>query len=412
MEKNIMSDMNDQNKKPRSFGEYRNPETDEPLTERDFMPVRQSREGRSGLLGGLMYFVFVISVSVILACLAWMAATDVLALNADTEHVATVILPKSAFTYEDYTVTQDDGTTDTKTRHTADIDYVADALNKAGIVEYKWLFKFYCNFSHAETKLDPGTYELKDVYDYRALVKKMQSGSSAMVRINITFPEGYTMRQMFKKLDENGVCDYNELMDAAANSTFTYSFLADIEKGDPSRLEGFLFPDTYEFFEGMPAASAINRMLEGFYYKLTAEMLDWLEESGLTMRQIVTIASMIEKEASGAEGERAKIASVIYNRLNAGWPLQVDATSLYEHPDHVGAPTAEMLAEDSPYNTRINTGLTPTPICNPGIESIKAALRPADTDYKFYALNTATGAHEFFSSASAFENFVATQNYG
>lgn len=407
-----MSDKNDQNKEPRELGRNKAPLTEDGLTERDFMPVRQSREGKSGLLGGLMYFVFVISVSIILACLGWMAATDVLALNADTEHVATVILPKSVFTYEDYEVKDDDGKTETKTRHTVDIDYVADALNKAGIVEYKWLFKFYCSFSHAETKLDPGTYELKDVYDYRALVKKMQSGSSAMVRLNITFPEGYTMRQMFAKLDENGVCDYDELMDAAANATFTYSFLENIEKGDPSRLEGFLFPDTYEFFEGMPAASAINRMLEGFYYKLTAEMLDWVEESGYTMREIVTIASMIEKEASAAEGERAKIARVIYNRLDSGWPIQIDATSLYDHPDHVGAPTKEMLEENTPYNTRINKGLTPTPICNPGIASIRAALRPADGGYLFYALNNATGAHEFFTSASAFESFVATQNYG
>ena len=161
----------------------------------------------------------------------------------------------------------------------------------------------------------------------------------------------------------------------------------------------------------MPAATAINKLLEGFHYKMTAEMLQWQEESGYTMRQIITIASMIEKEAAN-DNDRYKIASVIYNRLNKDWALQIDSTTLYEYPDHEGAPTAEMLAKDSPYNTRISKGLPPSPICSPGIASIRAALQPESTNYMFYALNTATGTHEFFTSADAFNAFVATQNYG
>ena len=199
-------------------------------------------------------------------------------------------------------------------------------------------------------------------------------------------------------------------MDAAANATFNYSFLEGTEKGDASRLEGFLFPDTYEFYEGMPAATAINKLLEVFHYRMTAEMLEWQEESGYTMRQIVTIASMIEKEAAN-DTEQYTIASVIYNRLNKDWPLQIDSTTLYEYPDHEGAPTAEMLAKDSPYNTRISKVLPPSPICNPGITSIRAALQPSSTNYMYYALNTATGQHEFFTNADAFNAFVATQNY-
>ena len=175
-------------------------------------------------------------------------------------------------------------------------------------------------------------------------------------------------------------------------------------------MEGYLFPDTYEFYEGMPAATAINKLLEVFHYRMTAEMLEWQEESGYTMRQIVTIASMIEKEAAN-DTEQYTIASVIYNRLNKDWPLQIDSTTLYEYPDHEGAPTAEMLAKDSPYNTRISKGLPPSPICNPGITSIRAALQPSSTNYMYYALNTATGQHEFFTNADAFNAFVATQNY-
>lgn len=372
-------------------------------------PAMQKSTYKKPRLNGLMYFMFVVSVGVILACLVWSAASDVLALKSDDVH-ATVTLAKDSFEYYEYEDTASDGTVTKKKAHTADIGYVADKLKDAGIIRYKWLFKLYCSFSNADEKIDPGTYELKSVYDYRALVMKMQTGSGAMVTISVTFPEGYSMHDIFKKLDQNGVCDYEELMDAAANATFNYSFLEGTEKGNASRLEGFLFPDTYEFYEGMPASSAINKLLEGFYYKLTAEMLEWQAESGYSMKEIVTIASMIEKEAAN-DSERSKIASVIYNRMKNGWNLQVDATSLYEYPDHEGAPTAEMLEKDSPYNTRLKSGLPPTAICSPGISSIRAALRPADTKYMYYALNAQTGTHEFFTSASAFNQFVARQNY-
>lgn len=367
-------------------------------------------ENKSGLAGGALYFLFVISVSIILACLAWAAATDVLGFKS-SDTVAQITLDKDRFTYKEVKVTDDDGNTKTKKVHYADMSYVADQLKDNGIIKYKWLFKLFGSVYNADEKIDPGTYELKAIYDYKALVKKMTSGSAAMVTKKITFPEGYTMRQIFKKLNDEGVCDYDELMDAAANSTFNYSFLEGTEKGDANRLEGFLFPDTYEFYEGMPAATAINKLLEVFHYKMTAEMLEWQEESGYTMREIVTIASMIEKEAAN-DTEQYTIASVIYNRLKKDWPLQIDSTTLYEYPDHEGAPTAEMLAKDSPYNTRISKGLPPSPICSPGITSIRAALQPSSTNYMYYALNTATGQHEFFKTADAFNAFVATQNYG
>ena len=367
-------------------------------------------ENKSGLAGGALYFLFVISVSIILACLAWAAATDVLGFKS-SDTVAQITLDKDRFTYKEVKVTDDDGNIKTKKIHYADMSYVADQLKDNGIIKSKWLFKLFGSVYNADEKIDPGTYELKAIYDYKALVKKMTSGSAAMVTKKITFPEGYTMRQIFKKLNAEGVCDYDELMDAAANSTFNYSFLEGTEKGDANRLEGFLFPDTYEFYEGMPAATAINKLLEVFHYKMTAEMLEWQEESGYTMREIVTIASMIEKEAAN-DTERYTIASVIYNRLKKDWPLQIDSTTLYEYPDHEGAPTAEMLAKDSPYNTRISKGLPPSPICSPGITSIRAALQPSSTNYMYYALNTATGQHEFFKTADAFNAFVATQNYG
>lgn len=379
-------------------------------SERDYHPVRQSHEYHSGCMGGIMYFVFIACVSVVLACLAWMAASDMLALNKD-EFTAVVTLPMSIFTSETVDTFDEEGNkTGTERVTHADMDYVTDALKEAGLIEYKWLFNLFCKISTASEKVSPGEYELKSSFDYRALIQNMRAGSASTVTVDVTLPEGFTMRQIFQRLEEMNVCSFDELMESAASDKFNYSFLEGIEEGDASRLEGFLFPDTYEFYVGMQASSAINKMLETFYYKQTADMLKQASDMNMTMRDVVNVASLIEKEAAN-DGERALIASVIYNRLYAGMQLGIDASVLYEYPDHEGAPTAEMLQTDSPYNTRIRTGLPPTPICSPGMASINAALNPESTGYYYYALDTATGEHRFFTNETEFNNFVATQDY-
>ena len=380
-------------------------------SERDYRPIRQSHEYRSGCLGGVMYFLFIICLSLVLACLGWMAASDMLALNKKTI-TATVSLPMNIFEYETVAKYDEDGNPDGTKRVThADMEYVADVLKDAGLIEYKWLFNAFCKFSHADTKLAPGEYELHSSYDYRALIQHMTPYSGGALTVKVTFPEGLNMRQMFLLLEENGVSDFDELMDAAASYKFKYSFLEELEDGEASRLEGYLFPDTYEFYVNMQPASAINKFLETFHYVFNDDLQVQLENSGMEIRDIITIASMIEKEAANDE-ERPLIASVIMNRMNTGMPLGIDATILYVHPEHEGAPTAAMLAEDSPYNTRDRVGLPPTPICNPGLASIKAALNPASTSYYYYALDEETSTHRFFTNSYEFDEFVASQGYG
>ncbi|MBP8639887.1 MAG: endolytic transglycosylase MltG [Oscillospiraceae bacterium] len=373
-------------------------------------PISRRREKKTGCLGGLMYFIFIVSISVILACLGWMAASDVLALNKEAEDIE-ITLPETIFTQKEIDVTDSDGNvTGTKTNNVADIGEVATILKDAGIIKYKALFSLYSGFSDAKDKMDPGTYSLNTEYDYRAIVKKMQFGSDSQVRTMVTFPEGFTMKEIFKRLEENKICTYDDLMECAANTEFNYKFLENIPLGDASRLEGFLYPDTYEFYQGMTPEAAIDTFLQIFHYKLTAEMWDMTEAKGLTMRDIVNIAAMIEKEAAN-DDERAKIASVIYNRLKINMALGIDATIQYTFAEHKETLTAEDFEIDSPYNTRKYTGLPPTPIANPGFPSITAALKPATTDYLYYALDTATSTHKFFKSAAEFNAFVATQNY-
>ena len=372
-------------------------------------PEVPRRAGRSGCLGGLIYFAFVVSISIILACVGWMAASDVLALNKEPV-TATVTLDKAEFKDVTISYTDAEGNAKERSGHQVSVGYVAKQLKDAGIIKYKGLFELYYSVSHAKTKIDPGTYELSTNYDYRALVKKMQVGSGAMVTTKVTIPEGYTMEQIFQKLEDENVCSYDDLMDAAANYSYNYSFIDQSMQGDAKRLEGFLFPDTYEFYQGMQASSAINKFLENFHDRLTAEMLEKADERGMTMQEVVTVASMIEKEAAN-DDERAMIAAVIYNRIEAGMPLQIDSTIMYVLPEHKDLLTVEDTKIDSPYNTYQNKGLPPTPIANPGLASIKATLSPASTQALYYALDAESGTHKFFTNYGEFQAFVAKQSY-
>ena len=372
-------------------------------------PIQKNREMRTGCLGGLMYFVFVLSVSIILACLAWMAASDVLALNK-VSHAAVVELSDDIFTAETYEVTDDDGNVINKTVTYADIDAVADILEMNGLIEYKWLFKFYCSISNASNKIAAGSYELSTDYDYRALVKKMNQYSGAAVTVEVMFPEGYTMQQIFKKLEENKVASVDDLTEAAKNFSYNYSFLDPNDMGNATRLEGYLFPDTYEFYAYMEPSSAINKFLDNYSRRITDEMEAKAAELGRSMDDIIIIASLIEKEA-GNDDERTLIASVIYNRLSRGMPLQIDATVLYATGKQEIDVAAGDLQVDSPYNTYVVNGLPAGPISNPGLKSIHAALSPDRTGYLYYALDTATGTHRFFKDYNSHQAFVATQNY-
>ena len=371
--------------------------------------IRRNRDMRVGCLGGLMYFVFVCSVSIILACLAWMAASDVLALNK-VSHAAIVELSDDIFTAETVQVTDENGNTTNKVITYADIDAVAEILEANHLIEYKQLFKFYCAISNASNKIAAGSYELSTDYDYRALVKKMNQYSGAAVEVEVMFPEGYTMMQIFEKMEENKVASVEDLLEAAKNFSYNYSFLNSDELGKAERLEGYLFPDTYKFYAYMEPSSAINKFLDNYSRRVTDEMEAQAANMGRSMDEIIIIASLIEKEA-GNDEERATIASVIYNRLSQGMPLQIDATVLYATGKNEIDQDAGDLEVDSPYNTYKVVGLPAGPISNPGLASIKAALNPEKTGYLFYALDTATQTHRFFKTYNEHQAFVATQNY-
>ncbi len=314
-----------------------------------------------------------------------------------------------------------------------DLDAITDKLYDTGLIEYKSVFKFYGKLAKAEQKIKPGTYHLNTIYDYNALVKKMSS-YAARATTKVVLPEGYTCAQIFQLLEEAGVCKAADLENAAMNADLSkYWFLEGVDRSSPNCLEGYLFPDTYEFYLDYEPELVLAKLLRNFDVRFSdamQEKLDalnltladmmrshglpesYIESHRITIRELVIIASMIEKETSGNE-ESYYIASVIYNRLtNPGeYPyLNIDATLVYV----VGhSPlTQEDLALDSPYNTYLYKGLVPGPIANPGVASLNAALSPESTEYYFYALNPSTGSHEFFKTYKAHQNFLESLKKG
>ncbi|MCR5825383.1 MAG: endolytic transglycosylase MltG [Oscillospiraceae bacterium] len=336
------------------------------------------------------WLLFVVIASLALSGVGWLLANDFAALNKEPL-TATV------------TITKDD-----------DINTIADKLSDEGLIEYKWFFKLFGKIAHAEDKIGIGEHDLNTQMDYNALINGMRSSSGALTSetVRIVIPEGYTVRQIIALMAKYGVNTEEELLDAAANYNFGYAFITG-ETGDVSRLEGFLFPDTYEFYVNGKPSTALGRMLTNFDNKMDEGMMDLVEASGYSLGEIITIASLIEKETDGHD--RANIASVIYNRLNHVGEtyhlLQIDASQIYGLGErYTGKLTQSDLNIDTPYNTHLHQGLPPTPIANPGIASIKAALEPAQTGYYFYALGT-DGVHHFFDTYAKFLNFVNSNQY-
>ena len=208
--------------------------------------------------------------------------------------------------------------------------------------------------------------------------------------ISLTIPEGYSREQTAELAREAGL---------------EGSYLK-ASKGH----EGFLFPDTFELEKGAPASDLVRLQLEDFKRRIAAVKMAYARSKNLTTRDVVTIASMVEREAM-LESERPLIAAVIYNRLHEGIPLGIDATIRFATGNYTEPLTESELAVDSPYNTRTNAGLPPGPIGNPGLASIEAAAHPAKVGYLYYVVKPgACGEHSFSSSSAQFEADVARYN--
>lgn len=369
-------------------------------------PVRKKKKKRrrtNPLLAILLWVAIVAASSSILAGVGWLLANDFAALNKQPYKEVNFQVS------EDWvSSTEKDGDGDEVTRY--DIGKVADALEAAGLIEYKWFFKIFCKVYHADEKITQGTFALDTNMDYMALIRNMRSRGGSAVTVDVTIPEGYTVKQIIQLLAENEVASAEDLTEAAANYVFEgYDFLDGGKTGDISRLEGYLFPDTYNFYVGGRPELAFKTMLSNFADKVyeNEDFTELFEASEYSLSDIITIASLIERETDGSD--RSNISSVIYNRLrNDGethFLLQIDAALVYAAGRDITQSDYTNL--NSPYNLYQHTGLPPTPIANPGITSIRAALQPAETNYYFYVLNPEDNKHIFNETLAGHESTLA-----
>ena len=379
-------------------------------------PARKKGYGLFGIphiLATVIWLAIIVWVGVGLGRVLWVCATDVLAFGREESLVS--------FTVDE---------TDT-------LDDIAQNLKEAGLIKYPELFKAYGTLTDAREDISSGTFNLNTVYDYMALVNHMSSHSSSREVVKVTIPEGYNCEQIFKLLEEKGVCKAEYLKEYAATGELdNYWFLEGVERGTPNCLEGFLFPDTYQFYLGDSAANVLQKLLDGFEYRfsedhrkaldtLNVKLAAMMKENGYDdayiatqhygVKEVLIVASLIEEETANSD-ESYKIASVIYNRLTnqKEYPyLNIDATLLYVL-GHKEALTSEDLAYESPYNTNINKGLIPGPITNPGLNSINAALNPDNTNYHYYVLDTKAESrqHHFSETYDEHVNFINSLKEG
>lgn len=261
---------------------------------------------------------------------------------------------------------------------------ILDKLSEEGKIKNKFLVKLYLKICGIKPEVLEGTYKLNKSMTLNEFVNLLTDSNKD--KVYITIPEGYTIDDIAEKLEENNICNSKEFIDSVKK----YELPKYISNNPNKRynLEGFLFPDTYSFNKNENADFIIKTMLNRFE-KVWQEIVEDLNISipEEEIEKKVNVASIIEKEAV-VDSERSFISSVIYNRIAIGMPLQIDATVIYSYGYHIEKMYEKYLEIDSPYNTYMYYGLPIGPISNPGRASLMAALKPKETDYLYYLLES------------------------
>lgn len=267
------------------------------------------------------------------------------------------------------------------------LNTIAENLKEQGIIKNKIAFVLKAKNMGVASKLRYGTFVLSEGAGMETIIEQLLSGGAQKATKSFTIPEGYSIEKMAVKLEEDGICSAEEFL-AAVEKEYDYDFLDSIPDNSDIkyRLQGFLYPDTYSIYEDATAEDVVRAMLEQFGKKFNAEMQAKVEQLGKTIFEVVTEASIVEREAQIHE-ERVIIAGVLMNRLEIDMPLQMCPTVLYPLTDGMYDVTTVTYADteiDSPYNTYQNPGLPVGPICSPGIACLEAVLDPAEHEYLFY----------------------------
>lgn len=274
---------------------------------------------------------------------------------------------------------------------------VMDLLDNAGLLKNRRFFYLLAMIKGAPTNIRTGEYEFTGSMSPGGILDKLLRGEVKGYRIPI--PEGFTVDQIASRLSIWRLADKQTFVTLSRDR----EFLKALSISGVS-LEGYLFPDTYLLTRSMGEREIIEFMVRRFHKEITPEMVHKANELGFTLEQIVTLASIIEKEG-GLSEEKPLIAAVFHNRLKRGMRLQSDPTVIYGLKHFDGNLRKRDLSKKTPFNTYRIKGLPPSPICNPGLDSIKAALYPAPVDYLFFVSKN-NGSHHFSSDLAAHNKAV------
>jgi len=272
-----------------------------------------------------------------------------------------------------------------------------DLLEEAGLIKNKYLFYALVIAKNARVKIRAGEYELSTSMSPLDIINKLVKGD--IVLYKVTIPEDFTVAEIAARLASHKLVDEKAFVSLCEDAKFITSLGI-----EGKSTEGYLYPDTYIFDKSMGAKDIIREMVKQFRKNFTFEMIERAEDIGMTVNQVVTLASIIGKE-SGFEDEKPLISAVFHNRLKKGMRLQSDPTAVYEITATTKVVKKKHLLKNTPYNTYLISGLPPGPIANPAVDSLKAALYPASVKYLYFVSNN-DGSHSFSPNLSAHNRAV------
>lgn len=277
---------------------------------------------------------------------------------------------------------------------------IAKILHENGLINNTYYFLFYSKLSGQDSKFQYGDYTLNTGMTEEEISNILVTQGAKRETLKFTIPEGYSIQQIAKKLANEKICKESDFMEAVNSVSYDYKFIDQIPDRN-IKLQGYLFPSTYEIYKDATAKDIVSIMLKQFDKVFKEEYYEKAQALGYTVDEVITIASIIEREVR-VDTERETVAGVIYNRLKIGMKLQMCSTVMYALDKPRDRLLYADLDIDSPYNTYLYPKLPIGPIANPGQRSIEAALFPTDTDYLYFSLkDPETGEHEFNISLDA-----------
>lgn len=365
--------------------------TPEPQKPKPEAPQKLQTRDRGGIT--LSMIKALVYIAAVLFIGAWIGITgikwgnDVFAFVKE-EHTATVTIPQLAT-----------------------IDEIADILESQGIISEPAAFKFYYSFKFADKNytIVPGSYELNSTMNYDQIVYAIREKPAPREIVEVTIPEGYTVDQIIDLLvNEYKIGTREGYVEAINNYAYSYGFMEklnaiELSKDRKYRLEGYIFPAKYDIYTDLSEVGVIDYFLSAFEKNMDDSYYERMEELGMDLDQVITLASLVQAEGK-YDSDYYLISSVFHNRLNSKdhKKMESDATIQYFLPERKEELSASDLALDNPYNTYIYEGLTPGAICNPGLESIHAALYPEETKYLYFVADI--DGYSLFSETLAGHN--------